>query len=136
MKTQAMAGDDPNFDEPQAASSGSSGWLKAVAGAAAAGVGVGLVASGPIAAVALGGAAVYATTRSDGVGEAARSVGTGTANAVSAAKKYNEEHNVTGRIAEGASQVYEGAKSMDERHQVLSSGLALIRLRGLRMPTW
>jgi hypothetical protein len=71
-----------------------------MAGAGAVAAVAGLAVVGPITAVAAGTAAVYATTRKDNIGDIARTTGKYTASAASAAKAFNDEHDVTGKLYE------------------------------------
>mmetsp|Transcript_7374 Transcript_7374/g.16903 ORF Transcript_7374/g.16903 Transcript_7374/m.16903 type:complete len:240 (+) Transcript_7374:122-841(+) len=98
------------------------GGVAAVGGAAVAAGVVGAVISGPILAVGAAGAATYvAATRSDAVGDAARSVGKGTMDAVNSAIKFNKDHNVTGRAYAGVKGAVQSAAALDSKYQVTST---------------
>ena len=43
--------------------------------------------------------AAYATTRTDKIGEYARSTGQAAVSTFESAKKYNTEHNITGKVS-------------------------------------
>ena len=64
-------------------------------------------------AMAGAGALAYATTREDGVGEVARTVGTGSANAVSKAKEVNPEYKITEKAANAAKSTAEAAQAVE-----------------------
>ena len=79
---------------------------------------IALVRARATGAVALGAAGVYATTREDELGKAARSVGAGTAVVSQSAYKFNKEHNITGRAQAAAAQAASGAYKFNEKHRV------------------
>jgi hypothetical protein len=94
------------------------GW-QMYAGAAGAGalggaMVIGSVIGAPImGAMAGAGALAYATTREDGVGEAARNVGTGTSNAVTKAREVNAEYKLTEKAANAAKATTEAAQAVE-----------------------
>lgn len=104
--------------QPAAAAAEKKGW-QMYAGAAGAGalggaMVIGSVISAPImGAMAGAGALVYATTREDGVGEAARTVGTGTSNAVTKAREVNAEYKLTEKAANAAKATAEAAQAVE-----------------------
>jgi len=107
------------------------GGYSTVAGAAAIGVVAGAVVLGPVTAVALGAGAAYATTRKDGVGDVARQTGNAAATAATAAKKFNQDHNITGKLYDATSAAASKAKEVNVKYgittkvsQGLSSGYA------------
>jgi len=79
----------------------------AVAGA------TGLVLMGPIAAVALGAGAAYATTRQDGIGKAARTVGDASLRVVDKTRAFNDDYRLDQKLDEKL-QLTENARSLDE----------------------
>lgn len=79
----------------------------AVAGA------TGLALMGPIAAVALGAGAAYATTRQDGIGKAARTVGDASLRVVDKTRAFNDEHRLDQKLDQKL-QITENARSLDE----------------------
>lgn len=69
-----------------------------LAGAAAVGAGVGLVLAGPIGALAgAAGIAYAATTKDNGMGEAARATGQVAVDAYSGVKKFDEQYNISSK---------------------------------------
>jgi len=95
------------------------GGSKVMAAAAGAGGIAGFMVMGPMAAVALAGAAAYATTREDKIGSAARTVGTGGVTALQKAKSFDDNYQVTQRVAAAGSNAVGKAKEMDEKYQVI-----------------
>jgi hypothetical protein len=91
---------------------------RAALGAAAVGACVGAVLVGPITALVVAGAAVYATTRDDDVGNAARKTGEVTANAYDSAMESAKKHKVGEKISEASKATYERAKEIDEEYKV------------------
>ena len=83
--------------------------------AAVAGV-MGLFALGPFSAVAAAGAAAYACTRKDAVGDMARKVGKTTSSGVKKVSKFNEKHDVTGKVTTGV--LTAGAKAAEVTQKV------------------
>ena len=119
-------------------------------GAAATGAVIGTLLVGPVVGIVVAGAAVYATTREDQIGDAARNVGTYAVSAfdkgTELAKQYhvpekinaaasatksklmeiNVEYKVTERISQGASAAASKAKEMDERYGISSKAGSLL----------
>lgn len=104
--------------------------MKIMGGAAAAAGLVGAVVMGPLVGLGMAGAAVYATTRQDNVGEAARATGSATAtiggkamqiaSKVGAkAKEVDDKHNFSGRAAEG---IKKGAQWFEKKLSGTGSG--------------
>ncbi len=94
------------------------GWQMYAGAAGAGAVGgamiIGSVIGAPImGAMAGAGALAYATTREDGVGEAARTVGTGTSTAVTKAKEVNAEYKLTEKAANAAKSTVEAAQAVE-----------------------
>ena len=84
------------------------------AGAVGGAMVIGSVIGAPImGAMAGAGALAYATTREDGVGEAARTVGTGTSTAVTKAKEVNAEYKLTEKAANAAKSTAEAAQAVE-----------------------
>ena len=95
------------------------GGLSATAGAAAAGLAVGAVAVGGLVApvgLALGAAA--ATTQDGQVGDAARHVGQATTDGLRAAKRFDDEHNVSGTIKDGCAAAVAKARALDAQYDI------------------
>ena len=119
-------------------------------GAAATGAVIGTLLVGPVVGIVVAGAAVYATTRDDQVGDVARNVGSYAASAfdkgAELAKQYqipeklnaaasatksklmeiNEEYKVTEKVSQGASVAATKAKEMDERYGISSKAGSLL----------
>jgi hypothetical protein len=72
-------------------------------GATAGGAIIGTLIAGPIVGIILGGAALYATTRDDKVGESARGFGTAAMAAYERACELAQEHKVGERVSAAAS---------------------------------
>jgi hypothetical protein len=111
---------------------------------------VGTLVIGPVAGVALAGAAVYATTRSDGVGEASRAVGEATLTTVDKAKeigrKYgifdklksagnataaklaevNAEYKITDKAAAAGSAAVAQARQLDAKYEISSTAATAV----------
>lgn len=94
------------------------GGVAPMAAAAAVGGVAGMALGGSMMAVAGAGAAAYATTRADGIGEAARNTGQSALQAFEAAKKINEEHNLTGKAYEAAQASAAKAKELNEQYKI------------------
>eukprot|EP00287_Rhodomonas_sp_CCMP768_P016020 CAMPEP_0196757736 /NCGR_PEP_ID=MMETSP1091-20130531/103817_1 /TAXON_ID=302021 /ORGANISM="Rhodomonas sp., Strain CCMP768" /LENGTH=245 /DNA_ID=CAMNT_0042106521 /DNA_START=36 /DNA_END=775 /DNA_ORIENTATION=+ len=97
------------------------GGVKVMGGAAAAAGGVGLLVAGPVAGLALAGGAMYATTRSDGLGDSARACGQGVVGTAQQAKAFNEEHQVTQKVGAIAKGAYNKAKELDDKHKIVDN---------------
>jgi hypothetical protein len=95
-----------------------------MAAAAALGGVAGLVLLGPLTAVAAAGAAAYATTRSDEVGDAARTASKVAIDGVAAAKSFDSEHNISGRAVSAAKAAAAKAKELDEKHNLVGRAKA------------
>jgi len=123
---------------------------KVAVGAAAVGAVIGTLVLGPITGVIVAGAAVYATTRSDRIGDAVRGTGTVACNAydkaVEADKKYgifdriksagqatmqkaseiNKEYKITDKAQTYAKQAVEEAKKIDAKYEITDKATAAI----------
>eukprot|EP00397_Hematodinium_sp_SG-2012_P057516 GEMP01071993.1.p1 GENE.GEMP01071993.1~~GEMP01071993.1.p1 ORF type:complete len:252 (+),score=56.59 GEMP01071993.1:121-876(+) len=82
--------------------------------AAVVGAGAGLLIAGPLGLVAGAGAAAYAITRNNAVGEASRG-------AVDDAKGFNEKHQISGKIQDGASSAVAKVNEIDDKHGISGS---------------
>jgi hypothetical protein len=99
-------------------------WFISVAravGAAAVGAVVGFMVIGPLTAVVAGGAALYATTRGDKVGEVARTTGGAAASAYSSAKVMAEKYHVKEKISSATASTVAAAKKIDEDYKVVDT---------------
>lgn len=92
---------------------------KAALGAAAVGAVVGFMVIGPLTAVAAGGAALYATTRGDKVGEVARSTGGAAATAYDKVADLAERHHVSEKISAATRSTVKAAKQIDDEYKVV-----------------
>ena len=98
------------------------GGASAVGGAAVAGAVVGAVVVGPVTAVIAAGAAGYAAAiREDGVGDAARTVGKGTSQAIGEARDFNRNHHVLERAQAGMSSAVSGTIALNKQYQITST---------------
>mmetsp|Transcript_24087 Transcript_24087/g.61384 ORF Transcript_24087/g.61384 Transcript_24087/m.61384 type:complete len:203 (+) Transcript_24087:1-609(+) len=86
----------------------------ALAGGAVVGAAVGSVTL----AVAGAGAAAYAATRDDRVGDAAKATGTATVTAMSRAKEFDEKHKVTATAGSWLQQGLNSAREFNDKHNV------------------
>jgi len=105
----------PDVKQPQHAGSAA----QAIAGAAAVGGVAATVATSSMLLGAAGaGAAVYAATRSDGLGEATRATGQGAAAGFAKVRQYNQEHKVTERASAAAVSTWQQAQQFNEEHKI------------------
>ena len=88
------------------------GGSSTLAAAAAIGGVAGLVLLGPLTAVAAAGAAAYATTRTDEIGDVSRNVAAGAIDGVQAAKAFDKQHDITGKVSTAAQAVVHKAKEV------------------------
>lgn len=72
------------------------GGVQTMAGAAVVGAAAGAILVGPIVGVVAAGAAAYAATRQDAVGDAARAAGQGVVTVTKKLDEINQEHKITG----------------------------------------
>mmetsp|Transcript_9649 Transcript_9649/g.13102 ORF Transcript_9649/g.13102 Transcript_9649/m.13102 type:complete len:255 (+) Transcript_9649:213-977(+) len=99
----------------------SAGGMSTMAATAAVGGAVGFLVAGPMLAMAGAGAAAYAATRSDSVGDAARSTGQGAVKGFERAKQLDQEHHITEKARSAASAGIEKAKEMNTKYNILGS---------------
>jgi hypothetical protein len=64
------------------------------------------------------GAAAYATTRADTIGDYARSTGQAAVSTFESAKRYNAEHNITGKASECASAAANKAVEVNKQYHI------------------
>ena len=102
------------------------GGMSTMGAAAAVGATVGFLAMGPVTAVAFAGAAAYATTLSTTTGEIARGTGAAAISAASAAKKFNAEHNITGKLYKAGEATVAKIKEVEKEHQVTTKVSAAV----------
>ncbi|CAD7946006.1 unnamed protein product [Amoebophrya sp. A120] len=113
-----------------ASSSGTGGDKKVIgtkAGAALVGATAGLVLLGPISAVALGGAAVYACTRKDKVGDAAKTIGKATSTTINKAVSVDQKHQISTRAAEIGKKTASEAMRLGKQAAESDTGKAVAR---------
>lgn len=101
----------------------SAGGVKTLAACAALGAAGGLIVLGStvgLGVAAVGGAAgaAYLATRSDKVGEAARTAGGLAVQGAEKAQELNKEHKITDKLAEAGSKAVAMAKDMNERYGI------------------
>lgn len=72
------------------------GGVQTMAGAAAIGAAAGMLVCGPIVGLAVAAGAAYAATRTDAVGDAARTAGQGVVTVTRKVDEINQEHKITG----------------------------------------
>ena len=104
---------DPTDSRSVAAAAGA-GTVGAVAGV----VVLGAVTGPLVAGVVVGAAAIYGTTRDDGIGESVRYVGAKTVDAASYVKDKAEEHHVVDRAKAASSAVYKKGKEINEKYDI------------------
>eukprot|EP00808_Paulinella_micropora_P030566 g41260.t1 len=92
---------------------------KVMAGAAAvAGVTTAVVFGSAILGVAAAGGAAYAATRSDQVGEVAKSTGKAAVAVAHKAQELDKKHNVSGRVKEGAKAAGAKMKELNDKYKI------------------
>lgn len=91
---------------------------KAAIGVAAVGAVVGCLLVGPITGVVVGGAALYATTRDDNVGNAARSTGGAAVTVYRKTMEAAEKYHVKEKVVAASTATYEKAKDINEEYKV------------------
>lgn len=101
------------------------GGAKVMAGAAVVGgVAVGAAAGSVALGVVGAGAAAYAATRNDQIGDAARATGQAAVAAGKKADEINKEHKITDKIGAAAKTTYSKAKELDEKHGITTKAAA------------
>mmetsp|Transcript_10874 Transcript_10874/g.22645 ORF Transcript_10874/g.22645 Transcript_10874/m.22645 type:complete len:273 (+) Transcript_10874:336-1154(+) len=90
-----------------------------LAGAAAVGAGLGLVLAGPIGALAgAAGIAYAATTKDNGMGEAARATGQVAVDAYSGVKKFDQDHNISSKAYTATVAGVNKVTEIEQKYQV------------------
>ena len=96
-----------------------------VAGAAAAG---GVMAFGILGSMTGGmvaaGAAAYATTRKDGLGDVAKAVGRAAVAAATKGRELNDEYKISERARSAASEGYRAARQLNDKYEVTDKAKA------------
>lgn len=124
---------------------------KAALGAAAVGAVIGTLLIGPITGIVVAGAALYASTRNDQIGDATRSTGSAAVSAygktVEAAEKYhvrekvgaateatmkkaheiNEQYKVTEHIHSATKEIAKGAKELDQKYDITGKTVSFLQ---------
>eukprot|EP00457_Paulinella_chromatophora_P014723 gb/GEZN01015196.1/.p1 GENE.gb/GEZN01015196.1/~~gb/GEZN01015196.1/.p1 ORF type:complete len:191 (-),score=48.92 gb/GEZN01015196.1/:337-867(-) len=96
----------------------SEGGMVMAGAAAVAGVGAAVVfGSVAVGAVAAGGAA-YAATRSDKVGDVAKSTGKAAIAVAGKAKELDEKHQISNKMKAGGQKLFNKAKEVNEKHHI------------------
>ncbi len=91
---------------------------RAALGAAAVGAVVGTLLIGPITGVVVAGAALYATTRDDKLGGAARATGSGAVTVFDKARESAEKHHVGEKLAAASAATAKKAAELDEQYKI------------------
>ena len=91
---------------------------KAALGAAAAGAVLGTILIGPITGIVVAGAALYASTRDDSIGEAARGTGHATVTAYERTMEAAEKYQVKEKVTAATSATYHKMQEINEEYKV------------------
>ena len=91
---------------------------RAILGAAAAAAVVGVILIGPVTGVVVAGAAIYATTRNDQIGDAARKGGAAACSAFDFGMAKAREHNVFDRLKDAGAATYKKALEVDNEFKI------------------
>ena len=101
-------------------------------GAAAVGGIAGAMLLGPMTAVAAAVAAAYATTRTDTAGDVARSTGVAAATTATSLKKFNDQHDITGKTRDAAVAAAAKAKEEAKEEPPAADAAVFVQLVTLR----
>jgi hypothetical protein len=96
---------------------------KVLGGAAVAGGVVGLALVGPLAGLVAAGAAAYAATRSDEVGQVAQATGKATVAIGDKAAALDREHHISEKAKKAAADAAKAAQDFNEKHDVTGKAL-------------
>jgi len=94
-------------------------------GAAAVATVAGALVIGPMTGLALGAAAVYATTRNDGIGEAARSAGAMAATGYDKASKYAEENGLYDKMRDAKDKTVAKMTEINDEYHVTDKAMSM-----------
>ena len=97
---------------------------RAAIGAAAAAAVVGVILIGPVTGVIVAGAAIYATTREDSIGDAARKSGVVACSAYDFGMQKAKEHNVFERLKDASAATYRKAQEINDEHKITETAAA------------
>jgi hypothetical protein len=100
---------------------------RAAVGIAAAAAVTGLILIGPITGIAVAGAALYATTREDSIGDAARQGGVAACNAYDFGMVKAKEHNVYERLKDAGAATYKKAVEVNNELKITEKASATVR---------
>lgn len=98
--------------------SGMTTGAKASLGAAAVGAVIGCLLIGPITGVVVGGAALYASTRNDDVGKAARAAGGVAVQAASKTAEVAEKYHIKEKVVAAGTATYNKAKEINNEYKL------------------
>jgi hypothetical protein len=98
---------------------------RAALGAAAAVAVAGVILIGPITGIVVAGAALYATTRDDNIGDAARKGGAAACSAYDFGMQKAREHNVFSRLQDAAAITMKKAKEVNEELKITDTARKL-----------
>jgi hypothetical protein len=87
-------------------------------GAAGVALAGGVILSGPVVGVVLAGGALYASTRSDKLGDTTKAVGEATIRAIDKGRELGNKYGVFDKIKEATSATYNKAKEINEEYKV------------------
>lgn len=128
-----MSASAPAGGAAQAPTSHSAG-AKAAMAAGVAAVVVGTLVVGPVTGIACAGAAVYATTRDDAIGDAARALGSASIAAYGKAKEIDAKYGIWDKVKDAASKTASKAAEInaeyhltDKASAAAASGVAKVR---------
>ena len=91
---------------------------KIIAGAAVVGGVAATLLVGPVVGIVAAGGAAYAATRSDKVGEVAKSTGQAAVAVTGKAVDLNKEHGITDKIGDGLKNTATAVQGFDQKHDV------------------
>lgn len=97
---------------------------RAAIGVAAAAAVVGIVLIGPVTGVIVAGAAIYATTREDSIGDAARKSGVAACSVYDFGMQKAKEHNVYERLKDASAATYRKAQEINDEHKITETAAA------------
>lgn len=100
---------------------------RAVVGAAAAAAVAGVILIGPVTGIIVAGAVVYATTRNDSIGDAARKSGVAACGAYDFGMQKAREHNVFERLKEAGAATYKKAQDVNNELKITETATATAR---------
>ena len=121
LPRRSPAAGAPEEPSPSPSSSSDSKLSRAAVGATAVGVVLGSLLVGPVTGIVVGGAALYASTREDRVGQAARATGGAVATAVQGTADAMHRHQVKDKVVAAGAATYHKVKEVNEDYKVTST---------------